>query len=414
MRKVIKRTALAVGGLVILLVGGDVPRFNVAQTAASPYLFDLVTWEAANVFDKWLHNAWLALPWNSTSDQERLASVREYFRLGEEVAGIRSEMDSAAAAADRGAVSELEARLDALRARRSALRAEVEHAMEAALTAAAKAEGLDSVGGILLPPVDIRLSQPPKLLVTSPRGRISRTHDVLLRPDISIHESEQVERTLLEEADLSALVTDIGGIATYPASVPGTRTLKWTLELSAHEWVHHYLFFRPLGQRYSSDPDMQTLNETVADIAGRELGAVALELMGEPIDSGPSSEDNGNEATGTGPEFDFNSAMRETRLRVEALLSEGRVEDAEAYMEQRRLLFVDNGYSIRKLNQAYFAFHGTYADTAASISPIGDQLKEFRELTPDLGSFIRDLSGITSYERFLEVLESARGRVELR
>ena len=81
-------------------------------------------------------------------------------------------------------------------------------------------------------------------------------------------------------------------------------------------------------------------------------------------------------------------------------------------MEERRLVFVEQGYAIRKLNQAYFAFYGTYADLPASISPIGGQVERFRELVPDLGEFIRAVSRISSYEQFLDMLaelEAAAG-----
>ena len=78
--------------------------------------------------------------------------------------------------------------------------------------------------------------------------------------------------------------------------------------------------------------------------------------------------------------FGFNEEMRETRLRVDELLANGKVGEAEAYMEERRLFFVENGYPIRRLNQAYFAFQGTYAENAASSSPIAGQLNRFRGL----------------------------------
>jgi hypothetical protein len=77
-------------------------------------------------------------------------------------------------------------------------------------------------------------------------------------------------------------------------------------------------------------------------------------------------------------------------------------------MDRRRLQFVDNGYNIRKLNQAYFAFHGTYADSAASVSPIGDQVQEYRNLSPGLGSFVSRISSFGSYEDFLADLEMLR------
>ena len=106
--------------------------------------------------------------------------------------------------------------------------------------------------------------------------------------------------------------------------------------------------------------------------------------------------------------FDFNEEMQRTRLRVDELLEEGKIEEAEAYMEERRLVFEEHGFHIRKLNQAYFAFHGTYADSPSSVSPIGDQLHEMHELVPDLGDFIDIVSGMSSYTEFLDVLANLR------
>jgi len=66
------------------------------------------------------------------------------------------------------------------------------------------------------------------------------------------------------------------------------------------------------------------------------------------------------------------------------------------------------GYNIRKLNQAYFAFRGTYASNPASVSPINEQMQEMRRLSPSLRAFITTISGVSSYSRFLEVLEELR------
>ena len=78
-------------------------------------------------------------------------------------------------------------------------------------------------------------------------------------------------------------------------------------------------------------------------------------------------------------------------------------------MEQRRKLFQQNGIFIRKLNQAYFAFHGTYADTPSSISPIGEQVKELRSLIDNLSEFLNIVSDISSYEDFIITLDNLRG-----
>ena len=152
--------------------------------------------------------------------------------------------------------------------------------------------------------------------------------------------------------------------------------------------------------------DMFQLNETIANVAGREIGDRVFEAMVEDsLVQAQANEGAAPNGTAGPPPFDFAAEMRETRLTVDVMLAEGRVEEAEAYMEERRGLFVKNGYPIRKLNQAYFAFYGTYADLPAAVSPIGDQVKRFRELVPDLGEFLGEVSEISSYEEFLKMLE---------
>ena len=55
----------------------------------------------------------------------------------------------------------------------------------------------------------------------------------------------------------------------------------------------------------------------------------------------------------------FDLAMRRIRLRVDGLLAEERVLEAETYMEEERQKLVEEGHLLRRLNQAYFAFHGS-------------------------------------------------------
>ena len=184
-------------------------------------------------------------------------------------------------------MKDLEERLDEIRSRRNRLRNDIEETLEATISSVISEEGLGAFGEFIFPPVDIRLTEPPKLLVTSPRDRIQRTHDVLLKSEIRVEQREEVEQKLLERSDLSALVVDIGGLATFPASLPNDQPLRWTLQTSAHEWLHHYFFFRPLGQNLSKSGDMQTLNETMANIAGREIGDRAFEMLGGRVEPEP-------------------------------------------------------------------------------------------------------------------------------
>ena len=396
--------------LILLVFSKDALKLNPAERASAPYLYDLIEWEATNFPSKWVHRLTTLLPWASNGREARHEQVQEYFRLNEEVSRLNSELEDSAALRDDGTASErerLEAELDELVSARKRLRNDVEETLESVISSVVREEGFASWGELVFPPVDVRLTDPPKLLVTSPRDRIRRTHDVLLYADIKLEDREKVEDELLKESNLAALVIGLGGVATYPASVPNDRSLISTLETSAHEWLHHYFFFRSLGQNISKSPEMLTLNETTADIVGREIGRRAYQkLGGDPAQSSADSLEQSAAGTEGGDQFNFDTEMRATRLRVDELLADGRIEEAEAFMEERRLVFVENGFPIRKLNQAYFAFNGTYAGNAASISPIADQLHEFRELAPDLATFVMKVSGVSSYRQFLDRLDS--------
>ena len=50
-----------------------------------------------------------------------------------------------------------------------------------------------------------------------------------------------------------------------------TTDINWLAEVVAHEWVHNYLTLRPLGVSYMISPELRTMNETVAAIAGKTL-----------------------------------------------------------------------------------------------------------------------------------------------
>lgn len=421
-RRILRWTFWVGISLVLLSMSNSTRYLNPAQVAASPYLYNIVEWEFQNFLSKWVHRLGEVLP-GDPDQAERQAAVEQYFQLGQEERRLARELREAAASDDVEARDKIQSSLSDLRAQRESIRADVEETIEAGISSVIVDEDLSTVGQFIFPPVDIRLGDPPKLLITSPRDRIERVHDVLLSIDVTLQEREAIESQLLTESDMAALVENIGGLATYPASIPTNQPMRWTFQATAHEWMHHYMFFRSLGQNMFKTGEMVTLNETVASIAGDEIGDLAYVLLGGELpvevpavpaeDVGEPADDVGDEGDRDDEDvvdpddelvFDFNREMRETRLRVDDLLGQGKIEQAEAYMEERRLFFVENRYSIRKLNQAYFAFYGTYADTAASVSPIGDQLVRFRSFMPDVGTFVRTISGVSSYEEFLEML----------
>jgi hypothetical protein len=78
-------------------------------------------------------------------------------------------------------------------------------------------------------------------------------------------------------------------------------------------------------------------------------------------------------------------------------------------MEQRRAVFWENGYLIRKLNQAYFAFHGAYADSpggAAGQDPVGPAVRALREQSASLADFINTIAWMNSFDELQEAIQS--------
>ena len=69
---------------------------------------------------------------------------------------------------------------------------------------------------------------------------------------------------------------------------------------------------------------------------------------------------------------------------------------AEARMAEVRQELEDAGHHIRVINQAYFAWYGTYAARPDATDPIGGYLREVRERTGSLSAFVETIRGWTS------------------
>jgi hypothetical protein len=278
-------------------------------------------------------------------------------------------------------------------------------------------EGFDLLGQTM-PPVKMHFTPLPQLLIISPRDRIERAYQMNLVHGLSTAEREAIEAEIDETFDVSSLVTGIGGLSAYPSMLLESSSINWVTEVTAHEWTHHYLTPRPLGWHYLSSGETRTINETVASIVGNEVGRRVVaryypEYLPEEPEPGPGPEADDDEEeipeeAVDPPAFDFRREMRTTRVRVDELLAAGRIDEAERYMEERRQLFVREGYAIRKLNQAYFAFHGAYADQpgAAGEDPIGPAVREAFARSPDLRTFVSRLAGVTTLEELEDVLKT--------
>jgi len=230
--------------------------------------------------------------------------------------------------------------------------------------------------------------------------------------DLSLQQITQLEDAVEKNLDISALVVDVGGIGVYPTMVMRSSDANWVIGTIAHEWTHNFLTLRPLGLNYETDNNLRTMNETTASIVGTEISQKVIARYYPEYQSSSflPEQDLGSlaDSAGSAATFDFNSEMHTTRVTVDELLKQGKVKQAEDYMEQRRQVFVEHGYLIRKLNQAYFAFYGAYAETpggAAGEDPVGPAVRALRAQSSSLADFLNRISWMTSFSQLQEAVK---------
>jgi len=368
----------------------------VIQQAIGNRGFRLAAWETQAIAQK--ARDLVARPGASLTSEAQHDLVIAYFdalgRIDELSARIEYIYADPNAADPNAAAAPLQAELNDLRTTQEARRPAVERIIEGQVAAVLAEAGLTTRGQVW-PPVRFAFTESPDYLIISPRDRIAVKEGVYLDPGISVADMERIETQVAQELDVSALVDGTGGFSSYPTMVVAYPDLPWVLDTVAHEWTHTYLYFRPLGWHYD---DMRTVNETVASIVGNEIGQRVLERYYPermPPAEWPQPLSMRSDWLGkdeTLPQFQYGPFMRETRLEADRLLAEGKVDEAEKYMEAQRRILVENGYALRKLNQAYFAFHGSYAVGSAATDPIGGKLRLLRKQAGSLAEFLRTVA----------------------
>ena len=399
---------LLAGLLLVCLLGGScAPGKDFDSCLSSivkPYRFNIVSWE----FETLLGGEKQSTLAGEVEDE--LGQVRKYFSLVERINSLKSEMEAIEYDDRQGDLASLEAELNILEGQKAALEEVVRRTITRQIKETLAQQGifnpLDKHIGLEVgfPPLDFRLEQPPYLLVVSPRYRIESTREIALQPSISLEEIEDIEAKV-DKLDVSSLVVELGGFGgTYPTLVTDEASLRFTIDTATEEWLHQYLVFKPLGFQYlldlvgvSRNYEVAIMNETLASMVSKEIGSIVCEKYYSEYENGV----NQNQA----PEFDFNQEMREIRKKVDTYLAQGEIEQAEVFMEQKRQYLASMGYYIRRLNQAYFAFYGTYADRPTSISPIGLELKELRSQSTSLEDFLNTVAVMTSRQELRDTIK---------
>ncbi len=365
--------------------------------------FDFVNWELDAIWQK-INQVALDLPdYLGAAQQHQM--VIDYLNLVQKTddlnAQISQKFSDPSVGNPNAAAEGLRQDLSLANSRLNQLAPLVETILQSQVASVAAQMGV-ALGGETVPPVSFHTSDPPLALIISPRSVIRQDADISLLPDLTIDQQAALEDEVSSKLNVSALVVPIGGIGLYPTMVMKTTDLNWLVETIAHEWTHNFLTLHPLGISYDASPDLRTMNETVASLSGREIGAAVIqnyypEFVPPPKDDNPQSQ-----TPSSPPAFNFNAQMHLTRVTADALLAAGKIDQAEQYMEGRRVFFWDHGYQIRKLNQAYFAFYGAYNDVgggangAAGADPVGPAVAALRSQSTTLGAFLNRIAWMTS------------------
>ncbi len=398
---------LVTGMLSIILFGGScVPCQDFdsrLRSIVAPYRFSVAGWEFREVSQA--VSEWLYCQPEVIDDETRV--IDDYFRVVARIKSLKSEIGGISGGSKTGDMASLKTELDELQAQRAARDKTVERTIGKQVRGVLSEQGIYNPlvdSEFRFPPLIFKLAKPPYLLVISPRDRIESLREILLQPSISLEEITAIEAAS-DNLDVSSLVVELGGLAVYPSIVTHDADRRFITDTVAEEWLHQYLMFKPLGFRYlldlsgiARDYEIATINETVAGMVSNEISGM--------VDKKYYAEDENQPSSVTKPDFDFNREMREIRRTVDDYLGRGEIESAEEFMEQKRQFLTAEGYYIRKLNQAYFAFHGAYADRPVSISPIGVELRELRERSVSLKDFLETVAAIIHRQELSEILKA--------
>ncbi len=419
------RASWVVEYIVIVLIGvlaltGSAPRPADEVDRVRAYTrnieFDYLSW-MSNAARLKLQQGAVGVPAYLSPEQSQVA-VSDYLHLIQQITQAQDALNKIYAdptVTDKlGASAHVRAQLDALDKAQTALAPVAEGILQGQVAQVAAEDGLTTLGQPI-PTVLYHMTSVPDALIVSPRQHIEEIANISITPGLPADQQTALEDSVDKGLNVSSLVVPIGGVGVYPTMIMQTTDLNWLTSTIAHEWTHNYLEFRPLGLLYDHTPELRTMNETTADIVGGEIGGEVIRAYYPQFHASPLPSiqliafpfDHPNPGDLKRPTFDFRAEMHTTRVTVDALLAQGKIDQAESYMEQRRQIFVENGYSIRRLNQAYFAFYGAYADVpggAAGEDPVGPAVRALRAHSTSLEDFVNRIAWMTSFDELKQAV----------
>ncbi|SVC93405.1 uncharacterized protein METZ01_LOCUS346259, partial [marine metagenome] len=210
---------LSIVSLVLMGAVQGSDSLSATDVAVGPHKYSLLRWEVDHFLDKWVNKFQEVLPWNSEPSREaRIALAQEFFDLRAQIRELKRE----SAAGNSAQIEELGQRIEDMQPG-------VEETIESEISAVLVQEGFSSRIGVIFPPVDTVFAASPGALIISPRDRIAQISSTLLKPGLSRDVRNDLEDLIFREDDVSALVVNTGGGATYPSVVSASGSLRGAL-----------------------------------------------------------------------------------------------------------------------------------------------------------------------------------------
>ena len=432
MKQIRYRINIVINLLIVLILVLPIPGSVVDPTEeleqiraySRVYEFDYVSWTVSALARKLVQstlkvNQYLPQP-------EKRELILDYLNLRNEVSVLQAELANLLSDPNQENREQRESNLRTELTLKDNLRIElapfVEQVLQDQLNSALVELDLD-FGGQLVPPALYKSEPDSYALIVSPRNEIRQAANLMLVRGLTLDEIIRLEEVIENNLNLSALVVGIGGVGLYPSMIIETGNLDWLIHVVSHEWTHNYLTLRPLGMFYGTSPELTTINETIADLSADDIQRMTFDLYYPEYlppeqdlqyeENSPAQNYEAEPETVLEGIFDFRVEMHITRLEVDRLLAEGNIDEAERYMESRRIFFWENGYLIRRLNQAYFAFHGSYAAQPGGAAgeegvDLGEELRQLKKRTPSYREFMRLVAWKWRLDQFEALFKSSQ------
>jgi hypothetical protein len=392
--------------VLIVITGPEWPAFQDERHKINAILgqrhFDFLVWEIGALSTK--AEAAIAGGQSYLDEDTRKEAVLDYLELLGEVrrleSTIRTVFSDPSIPDPEAETAEWQREVDEKRLILEHEQPMIEAILQEQIAAVLVDAGFDLLGSAW-PPVEMHMTALPFVLIVSPREEIRQIHNIPLEHGLSTLSREEIEEAINDGTDRSALVVSIGGLGIFPSMILESSNINYLADVVSHEWAHHWLTLHPIGLNYAANPALRTMNETIASIVGEEIGRSVIEKYYPEFVPAPPPENGSPVETEVDPDaLDLSTELRTTRIQVDKFLAAGAVEEAEEYMEERRQFIWDHGYRIRKINQAFFAFYGAYADTPGEQGddPIGPALLALRDDSSSLREFMDRISVLTSLE----------------